>query len=50
MKFIFRSKDRGIWTINKSFKELIDKKVKLIFTVDCGTLSFDAINYAKQNY
>ena len=27
----------------------MDKKVKLIFTVDCGTLSFEAINYAKQN-
>ena len=33
----------------KSFKELIDKKVKIIFTVDCGTLSFDAINFAKEN-
>ena len=33
----------------KSFKELIDKKVKIIFTVDCGTLSFEAINYAKDN-
>ena len=30
-----------------SFKELIDKKVKIIFTVDCGTLSFEAINYSK---
>ena len=30
------------------FKRLIDKKVKIIFTVDCGTLSFDAINYAKE--
>ena len=35
-------------TIN-SFKELINKKVKVIFTVDCGTLSFDAINYANEN-
>ncbi len=33
----------------KSFKELIDKNVKVIFTVDCGTLSFDAINFAKNN-
>ena len=32
-----------------SFQELINKNVKLIFTVDCGTLSFDAINFAKQN-
>ena len=30
------------------FRELINKKVKLIFTVDCGTLSYDAINYAKE--
>ena len=35
-------------TIN-SFKELINKNVKVIFTVDCGTLSFDAINFAKEN-
>ncbi len=33
----------------ESFKELINKGVKLIFTVDCGTLSFEAINYAKEN-
>ena len=32
----------------KVFKELIDKKVKIIFTVDCGTLSFEAINFAKE--
>ena len=32
----------------KSFKELIDKGVKLIFTVDCGTLSFEAIDFAKE--
>ena len=32
----------------KSFKELIKKNVKIIFTVDCGTLSFEAINYAKE--
>ena len=32
-----------------SFKELINKGVRLIFTVDCGTLSFDAINFAKDN-
>ena len=33
----------------KSFKELIDKGVKIIFTVDCGTLSFEAIDYASKN-
>ena len=33
----------------KGFKELIDNNVKIIFTVDCGTLSFEAINFAKEN-
>ena len=33
----------------KSFEELIKKGVKLIFTVDCGTLSFQAIEYANKN-
>ena len=33
----------------KSFNELIKKKVNLIFTVDCGTLSFEAMNFAKEN-
>ena len=33
----------------KSFEELIKKDVKIIFTVDCGTLSFKAIDYAKKN-
>ncbi len=32
----------------ESFKKLIDKNVKLILTVDCGTMSFDAINYANK--
>ena len=32
----------------KSFKKLIDKNVKLILTVDCGTMSFEAINYANK--
>ncbi len=31
-----------------AFKKLIDNGVQLIFTVDCGTLSFDAIKYANQ--
>ncbi len=35
-------------TIN-SFKELINNNVKIIFTVDCGTLSFEAINFAREN-
>ena len=41
-------KKEGYGPSIKSFKELIDKKVKIIFTVDCGTLSFDAINFAKK--
>ena len=32
----------------ESFKKLIDKNVRLILTVDCGTMSFDAINYANK--
>ena len=32
-----------------SFQKLIQKGIRIIFTVDCGTLSFDAINYAKKN-
>ena len=32
-----------------SFQKLIDKKVSLIITVDCGTMSFDAIDYANSN-
>ena len=42
-------KKEGYGPSIKSFEELINKKVKVIFTVDCGTLSFDAINYAKNN-
>ena len=30
------------------FKNLIDNKVKIIFTVDCGTLSFEPINFAQE--
>ena len=32
-----------------AFKKLISKGVKLIFTVDCGTLSFEAMEYANLN-
>jgi single-stranded-DNA-specific exonuclease len=42
-------KKEGYGPSVKSFKELIEKGAKIIFTVDCGTLSFDAINYAKKN-
>ena len=36
-------KKEGYGPSIKSFKKLIDKGVKLIFTVDCGTLSFEPI-------
>ena len=42
-------KKEGYGPTIKSFEELIKKGVKLIFTVDCGTLSFEAIDYAKKN-
>ena len=42
-------KKEGYGPSIESFKELIKKNVKVIFTVDCGTLSFDAINYANNN-
>ena len=42
-------KKEGYGPSIKSFRELIDKGVKLIFTVDCGTLSFEAINFAKES-
>jgi single-stranded-DNA-specific exonuclease len=41
-------KKEGYGPSVKSFDELINKGVKIIFTVDCGTLSFEAINYAKK--
>ncbi len=40
-------KTEGYGPSIKGFKELIDKDVKIIFTVDCGTLSFEAIDYAR---
>jgi len=40
-------KTEGYGPSIKGFKELIEKNVKVIFTVDCGTLSFESINYAK---
>ncbi len=32
-----------------SFKILIEKGVKIILTVDCGSMSYEAIDYAKKN-
>ena len=43
-------KKEGYGPSIKSFAELIKKGVKIIFTVDCGTLSFEAISYAKKNH
>ncbi len=40
-------KTEGYGPSIKGFKDLIEKNVKIIFTVDCGTLSFEAIDYAK---
>jgi single-stranded-DNA-specific exonuclease len=42
-------KKEGYGPSIKSFEEFIKNDVKIIFTVDCGTLSFDAIEYAKEN-
>ena len=42
-------KKEGYGPSIESIKKLIEKGVKLIFTVDCGTLSFDAIEYAYKN-
>ena len=42
-------KKEGYGPSINSFKELINKGVKIIFTVDCGTLSFEAMDYAKNN-
>ena len=42
-------KKEGYGPSVEGFKELLNKNVKLIFTVDCGTLSFEAINFANRN-
>ena len=41
-------KKEGYGPSIKAFKQLIENNVKIIFTVDCGTLSFEAIDYAKK--
>ena len=40
-------KTEGYGPSIKGFEELIKNNVTVIFTVDCGTLSFEAIDYAK---
>ena len=48
MKYIYQIvKQKAYGPSINSFEKLIKKGVKIIFTVDCGTLSFDAIDYAK---
>ncbi len=42
-------KKNGYGPSIESFQKLIKKGVQIILTVDCGTLSFDAIDYAKKN-
>ena len=42
-------KKEGYGPSKESFKKFINNGVKLIFTVDCGTLSFEAIEYASKN-
>ena len=37
----------GYGPTNVGFKNLIENNAKLIFTVDCGTLSFEPISYAQ---
>ena len=49
--FVFipnRQKD-GYGPSNSTFGNIIDQKVNLIITLDCGTTSFDAIELAKKN-
>ncbi len=41
-------KNEGFGPNEKGFKQFIDLDVKLIFTVDCGTLSFTPIEFAKK--
>ena len=41
-------KSEGFGPNKKAFSEFINLGVSLIFTVDCGTLSFEPINFAKE--
>ncbi len=42
-------KKEGFGPSINAFEKFINNGVKLIFTVDCGTLSFEAIDFANQN-
>ena len=41
-------KTEGFGPNEKAFAKFADKRVNLIFTVDCGTLSFEPIDFAKK--
>ena len=41
-------KTEGYGPSEKGFKNLIEKRVKLIFTVDCGTMAFQAVEFAQK--
>ena len=41
-------KSEGYGPSIKGFQNLLNKKTELIITVDCGTMSYEAINFAKQ--
>jgi len=45
--FIPDRRTEGYGPSIKGFDSLIEKGAEIIFTVDCGTLSFEPINYAK---
>jgi len=46
--YIPERKTEGYGPTSKSFKDLINSGSKLIFTVDCGTLSYEPIEIAKK--
>tara|TARA_B100000963_G_scaffold355140_1_gene372852 strand:- start:583 stop:2364 length:1782 start_codon:yes stop_codon:yes gene_type:complete len=51
-KFLIHIPDRkkeGYGPSKESFKKFIDNKVKLILTLDCGTLSFEPIEFSNEN-
>ena len=47
--YIPERKTEGYGPTSKAFKSLIDNGAKLIFTVDCGTLSHEPIEMAKKS-
>tara|TARA_B100000029_G_scaffold511073_1_gene604088 strand:- start:1655 stop:3403 length:1749 start_codon:yes stop_codon:yes gene_type:complete len=46
--YIPNRQTEGYGPNNAAFKNLIDNKVKIIFTVDCGTLSYKPIDFAQK--